>query len=202
MTQISITTTPKEYFREQLVAKAEEMSLPLKHNVEFYIVNLLCEFVDITRLDSVLEGWDLFDAPLALMYKKAMESPPSQQMKCFKRIGDVSLYIAGFFEEYFNRKTFDIKYYIDFGSSAYGSAARVVASSGTNTFVEVYEDMATHFQSYVDVVAGVSMGGQKAPQDILCAYERWSKTGSERLRRVLEESGISPVPSTVTRVPQ
>ena len=48
---------------------------------------------------------------------------PSERNRALQRLGDVSLFIAGFFAGSFARKLVDIDYHIAMGGRAYGSLA-------------------------------------------------------------------------------
>jgi tRNA(Ile)-lysidine synthase len=69
---------------------------------------------------------------LALILKKALESPPAERVALYKKIADTSLYFSGFFQEYFNKKSFDIKYYVTMGESAYQELAHLLKGAGVN----------------------------------------------------------------------
>jgi len=101
----SIWTTdlsPQAFFHEKVQEAQSRQGIMLSENVEFYIVNLLCDYV---RVD---EG-KLNDDCLALILKKALESPSGEQIFLYKKLADTALYFSGFFQEYFNNKCFDIK---------------------------------------------------------------------------------------------
>ena len=190
---------PQEYFKERISAAADTLKIDLDHQTEFYLVNLLCEFI---APDKSGDPEDFFNMPLALMLKKAFESVPDERFRILKRLGDTSLYFAGFFQDYFNRKAFDITYYITMGSNAYDSISVLIRDRfGNDQFASMYRDLATDFASLVEIVAQVS-DDQPIKQDvnILATYDRWTKTNSDRLRKILLKSGIAPLPSNMKRM--
>lgn len=187
---------PQEFFREKISEAVANQKVQIGDDVEFYLVNLLCEFIAPGKLETVAGEMNAMETPLALMLKEAFEAPPAQRVKIFKYLGDTSLYFAGFFQDYFNRKTFDISYYISLGSSAYDNVSTLMRDHhGDENFRVMYTAMADKFQNLVDVVAEVSeVPGQERPLDILAIYDRWTRTNSDRLRRALHKVGITPVP--------
>lgn len=187
---------PQEYFKDRVSTAADTLQVGLDDQLEFYLVNLLCEFISPERAANG-EPVDILDTPLALMLKRAMEASPDERFRILKRLGDTSLYFAGFFQDYFNRKTFDITYYISMGTSAYQNISALVRQRhGGDQFSEMYRELADEFETLVEIVAQVS-DDQPIQKDvnILATYDRWTKTNSERLRKILVKQGIAPVPS-------
>src|SRR5690606_7618484 len=118
------------------------------------------------------------------------ERTPEVKVRILRRLGDTSLYVAGFFQEFFNRKTYDINYYIAMGQAAYTKVADLSARRS-----DVYDNLSEHFIQLVDLVAEISESqlANSSQRDLLGTYERWLHTNSSRLRRVLNEVGIDPV---------
>ena len=109
--KIQLLQRPAEFFRSKVIKAAEQQEIVLSKEVEFYLVNLLCHFIDPDRYFKLDDDIDLFDTPLAFILKKALEAPPEKQLVIYKFLGDVSLYMSGYFQDYFNNKTFDINYF-------------------------------------------------------------------------------------------
>jgi hypothetical protein len=186
---------PADYFRSKVHAAAADLKLELGDEIEFYLVNLLCEFIDPKQLS--VDEIDLLDTPLALILKKALESTPDMQIKIYKRLGDTSLYVAGYFQDYLNRKPVDTDYYITMGSSAYHRISHLMRDRhGDDQFTSVYQNLAEQFEDLVALVTEVSEDvPREANRNLVAIYERWHKTGSEKLRKILEDAGISPLSS-------
>ena len=201
--QLQIAVKPQEFFHEKVSQALDSLKIKIDDSIEFYVVNLLCEFIAPTPSEAPSgQSLDPMQTPLALMYKTALESPPADQFRIVKKMGDTSLYFAGYFQDYFNRKTFDIDYYISMGQTAYAHASTLMREQHEQSMTEMYDTLSGKFSELVDVVAEVSdpMASDHAI-DILAVYDRWTKTNSDRLRRLLERAGISPVKSP-TKTPQ
>jgi hypothetical protein len=196
--ELRLTIGPQEFFREKVTSAVTNQGIKLSDEVEFYLVNLLCDFIAPSKVETPAGELDALETPLAIMLQQALEAPPSQRLRICKYLGDSSLYIAGFFQDYFNRKTFDIGYYISLGASAYTTASTIVRDHhGDDHFSHMYDDLAGKFGKLVDVVAEVSeLPGQARPIDILAVYDRWTRCNSDRLRRALNKVGIEPIPTT------
>ena len=134
--------------------------------------------------------------PLAHMLADASEAPsPQQRDEALRRLGDVSLFIAGFFAQSFARKLVDIDYHIAMGGRAYGTLAdNLRGSLRGQAFAAVFLELAQKFQRLVDVLNEVAeMAYTHSDKDILRLYEIWLKTGSPRAFAILQRLGVAPV---------
>lgn len=187
-------TSPGEFFREQVVSALNEHNLSVSEHVEYYIVNLLCGFIAPEKMTGE-EQFKILDTPLAFLLKRAIESPIDERVKILKILGDTSLYISGFFQDYFNRKTYNIDYFITLGIGAYSDVSVITRDRfRDHDFATLYEDLATYFPNIVEVVSHISDGlDTPKHKNILAMYERWVSKKSGRLFNKLREHGIVPV---------
>jgi hypothetical protein len=191
MNASALIVNPVEYFRSEVTRASSTLKVALGDDLEFYVVNLLVEFIDPSKISEAIGEQTVLDTPLVAMLQKASEvARPEQKAKIFKSLGDTSLYVAGFFQDFFNRKTFDISYYITMGSSAYDNVSTLMDRRGA-----IYSELSGNFSKLVDVMAEVaSVSTKESNQNILAIYDRWTKYQSTRLRRILENAGIDPIP--------
>ena len=193
---VSLLINPTEFFREKVSSAIGNQKLELNEEIEFYLVNLLCEFINPEKINSVMEEMNVLETPLALILKKALESPQQEeQIKLYKVLGDTSLYVSGYFQDFFNRKTYDIDYYITLGSNAYNNVSSLMRDGFKgNQFPQIYHSLSHNFPMLVEVLAEVAdLLGNSENANLLALYDRWTKNQSERLRKKLEESGIEPI---------
>lgn len=185
--------SPQDFFRTQVNDASKALALSLPDEIEFYLVNLLCEFVNPNAMQ--IDQTNVFDTPLALLLAKALESPPDDQIKVLKRLGDTSLYVSGYFQDCFKRKAVDVSYYIDMGSVAYGHTAQLMKSyRGDTHFSRVYTTLAHEFRKLVAVISEIAetlLVGRT--EDLLNTYIKWQNTQSVKLRKILEEQGVDPI---------
>jgi hypothetical protein len=132
-----------------------------------------------------------------MMLGEALEAPtPEARCRGLQRLGDVSLFIAGFFSAGFARKLVDVDYHVAMGGRAYGTLAETVPAARGRTLRQVFAELAAKFQPMVDALNEISESAcQHSAQDRLRHYELWVKTGSERSRRILRKLGIEPMPA-------
>lgn len=190
---------PQEFFRELVLDALARLKLKVQPETEFYLVNLLNEFMSTERLFPRDASGNVREEPLVFMIKEALEqNEPHHQRLLFRQVGDVSLYMAGFFQESLSRKLVDVDYYIEVGETAYQQVASRVDETTQRV---VYCELAEKFPKCVDVLAEISdRTAQKRESDVLAAYERWERTGSERAAKLLKEAGIlAPTAASKTR---
>jgi hypothetical protein len=110
-------------------------------------------------------------------------------------LGDVSLFVAGFFARSFARKLIDIDYHIAMGGNAYSSLADTMQRSVSGRCVAaIYAQLAQKFQRLVDALNEISETSYRhSDADILRLYEIWMKTGSARAHGLLKQLGVQPV---------
>jgi hypothetical protein len=192
--RVDLEISPQAFFQERLTVASNQLKIKLDTDVEFYLVNLLTEFINPALLNQEFET-DVLNTPLVFLLKQTIEAPEAKRPMMYRRLGDTSLYIAGFFQDYFNDKTFDVNYFMTMGASAYSQAALLLRSQGRDVPNHaLLTSIANNFMMLVDVVAQASDNPAcPKPTDILNIYDRWNRCGSERLRAILEENGITPV---------
>jgi hypothetical protein len=191
----------KEFFRDALHDALSHQHVAVEGETEHYVVNVLTLFSDA---DALYERHSHNEArqtdsrrqlkPLAMMLGEALEAPTSEaRFRGLQRLGDVSLFIAGFFSAGFARKLVDVDYHIAMGGQAYGALAESCPPARARTLRQVFAELAAKFQPMVDALNEISESAyQHSDQDRLRLYELWVKTGSERSRQLLRKLGVEP----------
>jgi len=184
----------QEFFRESLHSALSHQKLAVNDHTEHYVVNLLTLF---SRSEALYDGeTDRAGLkPLATMLSEALEAPTQvERNRGLQRLGDVSLFVAGFFAGSFARKLVDVDYHIAMGGRAYGSLADLLSGPRGRALAGVFGELAAKFQRLVDALNEVSeMAHTHSDSDILRLYELWAKTGSGRAREILCRLGVQPV---------
>jgi hypothetical protein len=174
--------TPVEYFKEMVETSLARQHVQAGDLTEYYLVNLLCQYIRLDRADS-----DHGEA-LAVRLARALDTGGSEQRARLKQLGDVSLFTAGFFSDSFARRTTDVDYYVSMGEYAYGSLSRA-----EDAFREVFRELSQKFVGFSDVLADISeRTGVATNNDVLRIYEKWLRTGSDRDGQRLMQRGIVP----------
>jgi hypothetical protein len=192
-------TNLREFFHDALHGALERQHVNVEDQTENYVVNLLTLFARTEALydQAPNAGQPARLKPLVVMLTEALEAPsPADRHRGLQRLGDVSLFVAGFFAQGFARKLIDIDYHIAMGGRAYGTLAEALARTRSRVLGQVFAELAEKFQPMVDALNDLSETNYKhTDQDILRLYEIWLKTGSKRSFQILKRLGVDPTPS-------
>ncbi len=179
-----------DFFRTEVNHARKHLGIDLCDMTEYYVVNLLCEYSKSSN--AIMPG----DEPLALVYKRALESVAADRIRLFKNLGDMALYVSGFFTDSIERSAVDVDYYISMGGNAYTTLSDIMGNkSQGDTFSDLYRQLACKFTEIVDLLGEISdraAGMHEDDQTLLKLYDRWARTGSQRIRKLLIEKGITP----------
>jgi hypothetical protein len=185
----------REYFHDALQSALAHQRVAVEDQTEHYVVNLLTLFSRSEQLfENTPDGVRL--KPLVQMMSEALEAPTAQEReRGLQRLGDVSLFISGFFAHSFARKLIDIDYHIAMGGHAYGTLAGGLCRGRRQVLGRVFAELAAKFQPLVDALGEISDAARRYSEaDVLRLYEIWLKTGSPRARRLLRGLGIEATP--------
>ncbi len=185
----------RDYFRTSIDDVIAEQGVHVDPHATHYVVNMMTLF---SRSDQFYQDdGEIYGLkPLALMLADAADAPSIEQRnQTLQRIGDVALFISGFFVESLANKAVDIDYYMTMGESAYGSLSEEVRGTFRgNAFADVYRELATKFQILIDVLHEVRDSARaESDVNLLRTYEIWLKTGSRRAEKLLRQQGIVPI---------
>jgi len=183
----------REFFRDALQSAFAKQHLRVEDQTEHYVVNLLTLFARSEALyERTPSGARL--KPLVVMLSEALEAPsPQDRHRGLQRLGDVSLFVAGFFAHSFAKKLIDIDYHIAMGGRAYGTLAVAHARGPRRVLGAVFAELANKFQPLVDALNDLAETAYRhSDRDILRLYEIWLKTGSRRSYQILERLGVHP----------
>jgi hypothetical protein len=185
----------REYFHDALQGALAHQHVAVEDQTEHYVVNLLTLFSRSEQLfEPSADGMRI--KPLVQMLSEALEAPTqAERERGLQRLGDVSLFIAGFFAHSFACKLIDIDYHIAMGGSAYGTLASGLHRGRRQVLGRVFAELAAKFLPLVDALNEISDVARRYTQaDVLRLYELWLKTGSARARSLLRGLGIEAAP--------
>ena len=181
--QVFKRESPLEYFKELVDGALARQGVAAQELTAFYVVQLLASFMQ-RPADPEDE-----DAPLAFRLAQALESGGTRQRTSLRQIGDLSLFVSGFFSDSLNRKLVDVDYYASIGGYAYNALSRTEG----DTFASVFAELSEKFITFADVLSEVSERTSCASNaNLLRLYEKWLKTGSRRSGQLLVEHGVVP----------
>jgi len=195
MSQVLPVASLTEYFRDSLDAALGHQQLAVDEHTRHYVVNVLTLFARSEELfEPGAEGCRT--KPLVVMLTEALAAPThTERQRALRRLGDVSLFIAGFFARSFARKLIDIDYHISMGAQAYSALADADGTGRGRVLGRVFQELALKFQPLVDALNEISeCSCRHSNSELLRLYEIWLRTGSRRSWRLLRSLGVLPAP--------
>jgi hypothetical protein len=175
-----------EFFKERVESACERQNLYPQPLTSYYLVSLLDEFTHFGR-STAAEAMVSSEA-LGVRLVRALQSGGTDQRTGLKQVGDVSLFISGFFSDSLRRRLVDVDYYVSLGGYAYGSLGAT-----PDVLSPIFCELSEKFGAFVDVLSEVSeRSALTSDADLLRLYEKWVRTGSRRNGDLLAEKGIVP----------
>jgi hypothetical protein len=184
-----------EFFRDALDDALAHQHVSLDAHTAHYVVSLLTLYsrTEVSHADARPgQRWiGLAD----LLSQAASAATPAERDALLQRLGDVSLFVAGFFAHGFERRLIDVDYHIAMGGRAYGTLAAARTSGPRRALCEVFAELARKFQPVVDALGEISDSARVwSHKDVMRLYEVWLKTGSRRAQGLLQQLGVAPAP--------
>lgn len=200
MERITAVSNLREFFRDSVTEAMDRQQVDVDDHTACYVVNLLTLFSRSEAFfDRSENGLEL--RPVALVLADAVDRDSGEKNFALQRVGDVSLFVAGFLGEGLATKLVGVDYYVSMGGAAYSTLAENIRGSVRGRAVgEVFSELAEKFTAFVDVLADIRDAARTSHADVLQLYESWQRTGSERAARMLRSLGIEPTlaPTSVT----
>jgi hypothetical protein len=183
-----------EFFRDALDDALAHQHVTLDAHTAHYVVSLLTLYsrTEVSHADT--RPGQRWVGLVDLLAQAASARSPAERDAILQRLGDVSLFVAGFFAHGFERRLIDVDYHIAMGGRAYGTLATSI-SGPRRALANVFDELARKFQRVVDAVGEIADSARVWSQkDVLRLYEVWLKTGSPRAQGLLRQLGVEPAP--------
>lgn len=182
------------FFLETVGAACKNQKVEASTAAQTYLAGVLADFVRPEALNETLER------PLTLVLDDALQTPPPERFEKLKNLGDGTLYVAGFFGDHLEARGVNDGFVASIGGFAYRTAANMLRG-GSMTLVDIYGELAERFRTFVEVLAEVAERTSFSPRTnagALKLYEKWLRTGNDRLARELVAQGLTPTKSIGT----
>lgn len=189
MSGLVVGSTLKEFFKVLLEDAVTRQRVSVAEVTQFYLANLLSEFATAEKLFAEEWGGRKDHEPLAILYHRALQQDREQKIRTLRRLGDISLYKAGFFSDSLSKSVVGPDYYIEMGGAAYAQVASLSPAGG---FGSLYRELHEKFRALVEVLEEIAARGLMAagPQGEMKVFESWARSKSGHLEQVLVESGL------------
>ena len=183
-----------EFFRDGLTQALANQHVTLDEHTAHYVVSLLVLYSRTEVSHADLRSGQRWVSLAQLLAQASAANSPAEREALLQRLGDISLFVAGFFAHGFARRLVDVDYHIAMGGRAYGTLATAPIRGPRRTLCGVFGELARKFQPVVDAIGEISDTARVwGPNDVLRLYELWLKTGSSRAQGLLRRLGVSPV---------
>src|SRR5271170_7486259 len=158
---------------------------------------LVCLLSDYARPDVRAE--EPLDRPLSFLLDEALHTvEPGPRFDRLRALGDGVLYACGFFGEHFEARGVATGYVMGIGTTAYGAASSMLRMPKHDEVpaIDIYGELSSKFPVFVEVLSEVADATTAhcaaSSKQLLKLYERWLKTGSDRLAQALGVHGLVP----------
>jgi hypothetical protein len=176
------------FFYDRVQEARRVRGVEVEEDTEFYLVNLLVDFLRTRRLLEV-GGNRVDELPLAIRLLECRSGAGGERFVQLKHIADSTLYALGFFAESFRRSTVDLRYYRGMGESAYRDLSVMGGWRSGSRADPVFDELSAKFQDCVELL-GEIREGTPSHQDIVALYERYLETGDPVLHERLRGMGV------------
>jgi hypothetical protein len=172
------------FFVEHVEQAMRDLHVETAQETQGYLVDLLSTF-------SVSERIRILSEPLATLLSRALASSGAERFARMREVGDVALFICGFFPDSFDRRGLDRTYAVNMGGRAYLVLGQSVRERGR--MAEVFVELGGRFHDMARVIDEVRERTAMCTEgEIVRLYERWSQSGSPALAHRLQRRGVQP----------
>jgi hypothetical protein len=187
-----------EFFRDGFAKALAHQHVSLDEHTSHYVVSLLALYARTEVSHRDMRPGQRWVSLSELLAQASAATTCAEREALLQRLGDISLFVAGFFAHGFGRRLVDVDYHIAMGGRAYGTLAAAPISGPRRTLCGVFGELARKFQPVVDAIGEIGDAARVwAPNDVLRLYELWLKTGSHRAQVLLRRLGVAPVPASL-----
>lgn len=184
--QFELLISSREFFSELIDEAKQSRNLKLDFLVKEYLVSLLNQYIPVSNFSLSFDQKS--NVMLAEVLLRASLTEKNEKIGILKKLGDMSLYVSGFFGDSLKRKIIDVDYYAEIGGSAYSSLAHEVDDED---LAFIYDEFSQKFLEFVDLLTLISQKSMvQTNTDLLRLYDRYISTGSKLAKEQLIENGL------------
>ena len=187
MTAVVKQESFKEYIKNELHLADGSLSCEVKN----YLAELLYFYLREERFhEHHRDSNSGCERTLISLYGQIHSAKTGEKIYLFKKMGDLSLYISGFFRSSIQKKVVDVSYYENMGQSAYGYLADCY-NSQDNVFTSLYQQFKDLAESLFYIQKKSELRDNRHSVALYKEYME-QKRPSSVLKRLLKESQLSP----------
>jgi hypothetical protein len=176
-----------DFFRERVETAVIHQRAPVSENTVYYLSSLLAEQARREEDVDPAGGTTLVE-----LQHRAVHAPLPEAVTLWRRLGDRSLLLTGFFREHLERRHISASYCERMGSTAYRSLERLLHDGGGG-FAAIFDELSDRYHACAEVIAEVrDESRERNDTDLVKLYEEWLVTGSPRVAERLRQLGLVP----------
>ncbi|MCB9655575.1 MAG: hypothetical protein H6729_15745 [Deltaproteobacteria bacterium] len=192
--RIALATSLEGFFRDLLQQALEVERVELQAETYAYVLKLCTEFAHAERLHEGGRPEESGTPALVWLLERAASGAPHARFEAYRHLGDVSLFVSGFFAGHVERRRslVGVDYYIDMGRAAYDTASSLAQRSG---FSALLTELADNFRRLVEVLTRMAeQTTLPVASDLDALFARFARNpDSAMLGRRLCRLGAGPV---------
>lgn len=188
---IDTSGSVERFFLETVEAACKNQRVEASPAAQTYLAGVLSDFV---RPDANEALSETLERPLTFVLDDALQTPAPERFEKLKSLGDGTLYVSGFFGDHLEARGVNDGFVASIGGFAYRTAAAMLRSGG-GAVIDIYGELAEGFRTFVEILAEVAERTSFSPRTnagALRLYEKWLRTGNDRLARELVAQGLAP----------
>jgi hypothetical protein len=192
------TANIESFFHESIVDSVSSQNVDICEETIVYVTRLLCRYARSEQLfEHDEDGVQM--KPLAVLYCNAASAQDDKLRRDYlRKLGDLALFVSGWFARNLERRRVGVGYYVQMGESAYDWLSECRGGSvRSRVFAHIFQDLAAHFSELRNVISEIHMSvGVRSDSDLLGLYELWQQSGSSRAAERLRSEGIDVLPES------
>lgn len=196
--QLNTESSLKAWFHSELCRATDTNNIEVCEETIWYLTNLLHNYSRSDRFFDYSPDCGTL-TPLAEYYRHALEADSEHERRQYlQRLGDVAIFISGFFAAALCRRAVGINYYIAMGENAYGFLADSTGDSARERELgKIFADLSNRFSGFVTVISTIGPNSGNLQGDLLQMIDRWEKTADPAIASQLKRCGVV-LPDTPT----
>lgn len=172
------------FFVEHVTEAMRDLRVETRSETQGYLVRLLSGFAVSGKARDLAE-------PLATRLQKALQASGSERLNQMRDLGDLALFICGFFPDSFDRRGLSRGYVVAMGGRAYLHVGQGARDRGHG---EVFVELGGRFHDMARVLDEVRERTELYTDGaIVRLYQRWCHSGSPTLFGRLRRRGVNAV---------
>src|SRR3984885_12137130 len=144
-----------EFFRDGFAKALAHQHVSLDEHTSHYVVSLLALYARTEVSHRDMRPGQRWVSLSELLAQASTAATCAEREALLQRLGDLSLFVSGFFAHGFERRLVDVDYHIAMGGRAYGTLAAARISGPRRMMCGVFGELARKFQGVVDAIGEI-----------------------------------------------